>query len=274
MSFKQSGVLKSFLLLIILQSILMAQSWREFRDDMDYSWTVTKDLGTAITNPSGKDLTALLIGSGAVVSAYFLDDTVRNFAKTHQNSFASKIANIDNYYGNYKYMISVPILVYAGGFLSDNSDIQSTGLKLSQAVFYSGLITIIIKELAGRSRPYLNEGRHQFSPFTFNEDRRSFFSGHSSVTFALSTVMANEVDNIAWKIFWYGAAGTVAGSRIYHDKHWFSDTVAGALIGYAIGNFVSRQAKKRDKKFQMMEDAVTDMDNNDFLIQYSIPLYH
>lgn len=267
-------VIQSLTLIFILQSVLSAQSWREFRDDMDYSWTVTKDLGSTIVNPSKNDLTALLIGTGSVVTAYFLDDTVRNYSQTHQNCFISKIANIDNYYGNSKYIISVPILIYAGGFLSKNSNIQNTGLKLTQAVFYSGLITVIMKELAGRSRPYLNEGTHHFSPFAFNEDRRSFFSGHSSVTFAFSTLMANEMDNLAWKIFWYGAAGTVAGSRIYHDQHWFSDTVAGALVGYAIGNFVSRQSKKRDKKIQMMENAVSNNLDSDFLIQFSIPLFN
>ena len=272
MILKKSDAIKSLLLVMIIQSILMAQSWREFRDDMDYSWMVTKDMGSAIATPSKEDLIALLIGSGAVMTAYLVDDTVRNFSQKHQNSVVDKIAYIDNYFGNYKYMVSVPILVYAGGFIGDNTNIQKTGLKLTQAVFYSGLISAIMKELAGRSRPYLNEGTHHFSPFAFDEDRRSFFSGHSSVTFAFSTVMANEVDNLAWKIFWYGAAGTVAGSRIYHDDHWLSDTVAGALVGYAIGNFVSRQAKKRDKKMQLIEDMVSDNMDNDFLIKFSIPI--
>ena len=274
MRYIQYGFIKSLIILSIFQSLSMAQSWRQFRDDMDYSWTVTTDLGSSIANPSSKDLTALLIGSGVVVSAYFLDDTVRNFSQMHQNNLVSSIASVDNYYGNHKYMISIPIVLYTGGFLADNSDIQNTGLKLTQAIIYSGLVTIIVKELTGRSRPYLNEGAHHFSPFAFNEDRRSFFSGHSSLTFAVSTVMANEVDNLAWKIFWYGAAGTVAGSRIYHDQHWFSDTIAGALIGYAIGNFVSRQFQKRDKKIQMMEDPVLNNKEKDFFIQFSISLYH
>lgn len=268
---KRSRLLLLPVLLLHLHTLCVAQSWQEFRDDVDYSWTVTKDLGSTISNPTSDDLTAFLLGSSAVVSAYFLDDTVRNFSQVHQKSFAGKIANIDNYFGNYKYMISMPMLVYAAGFFGDNSDIQNTGLKLSQAVFYSGLITIIMKELAGRSRPYLNEGSFRFKPFAFDEDHRSFFSGHSSVTFAFSTVMANESNNFLWKTFWYGAAGTVAGARIYHDKHWLSDTITGALVGYAIGNFVSRQAKKRDKKIQMMEE-VSGRSDQDFLIQFSIPL--
>lgn len=274
MPYTRYEFMKSLILLLLFQALSIAQSWQEFRDDMNYSWTVTKDLGSAIANPSYKDLTALLIGSGVVVSAYFLDDTVRNFSQRHQNNYASSVASIDNYYGNYKYMISVPMVIYVGGFLADNSDIQNAGLKLTQAVIYSSLLTIIVKELTGRSRPYLNEGTHHFNPFTLNEDRRSFFSGHSSITFTFSTVMANEIDNLAWKILWYGAAGTVAGSRIYHDQHWFSDVIAGALIGYVIGNFVSRQSKKRNKKIQMMEDATLDNMENDFLIQFSIPLSH
>ena len=272
MRIESSNLVKILILTFSLQSLAMAQSWQEFNDDMDYSWTVTKNLGSAITNPSGKDLNVFLLGSGAVLSAYFLDDTVRNFSQNHQNRISGKIANIDNYYGNYKYMIPAPMLIYAVGFFGKNSDIQNSGLKMAQAVFYTGMMTIFIKELAGRSRPYLNEGTHHFKPFAFNEDRRSFFSGHSSITFAISTVLANEVDNLAWKIFWYGAAGTVTGARVYHDKHWLSDTVAGALLGYAIGNFVSRQVKKRDKKIQMMDDTASTNRDNDFLIHFSIPI--
>ena len=261
-----------FVFLFIIQSFIFAQSHQNFHDDLDYTWNVTKNLGNAIIKPSGQDITTFLLGSGAVISACFFDNSIRNYSQSHQNNITGKIAKIDHYFGNYRYTMPIPLLIYAGGLLGKNSDLQHTGLKMSQAIIFTGTITLIIKELTGRSRPYLNESNHHFEPFSFNEDRRSFFSGHSSTTFALSTVLAAEIDNLAWKIFWFGAAGTVAGARIYHDKHWFSDTVAGALVGYTIGNFVSRQGKTRDKKLRMLDDSTSARNENDFIVQFSIPI--
>jgi membrane-associated phospholipid phosphatase len=260
------------ILILCIYSFLPAQTWDEFNNDLDYSWQAGEDLGHVILHPTDKDLTAFLFGTSAVITGYFFDEPVRTFSLSHQNTIAGKIAEIDNYYGHGKYMTTIPVLIYAGGFLSDNTDIQNTGLKLSQAVFYTGILTLFIKEFTGRSRPFLNEGKHHFEPLPLCSERRSFFSGHSSFSFAVSTVLANESDNLAWKILWYGAAGTAAGARIYHDKHWLSDTIAGALVGYAIGNFISRQAKKHDKKLRMLNETDRKNKNADIIFYFSIPL--
>jgi len=59
--------------------------------------------------------------------------------------------------------------------------------------------------------------------------------------------MANYMENIYWKIFWYGSAGIVGMARIYHNKHWLSDVFLGASIGYFIGRFVVNFDKKENE---------------------------
>lgn len=64
-------------------------------------------------------------------------------------------------------------------------------------------------------------------------DRSSFPSGHTATAFAAAEFLRKEY----WKVSpWYGVAGyamaaTTGYLRMYNNKHWLSDVVAGAGIG-------------------------------------------
>jgi len=225
---------------LINNPLLVAQSWDEFKDDVCATGTVGKNLWQAAVQPSDDTKTGYLIGSGAVLLSLLADQSVRDFAQANQTSFGDKLFAIDDYYGS-EYTIAGSVLLYAAGFFSGDKKIKGMGLRTTQALIYTGLFTVVTKEVFGRARPYTNEGPFSFAPLSFKGSNRSFFSGHTSTVFAVSTVMAHEIDNIFWKIFWYGAAAPVGVARIYHDKHWLSDVVAGAFVGYAIGRFVAVQ---------------------------------
>ena len=55
---------------------------------------------------------------------------------------------------------------------------------------------------------------------------------------ALSTVMSRHANSTVLKILAYLPAGFTFFSRIYQDKHWLSDEVPAAAIGYFVGNWV------------------------------------
>lgn len=66
-------------------------------------------------------------------------------------------------------------------------------------------------------------------------DYQSFPSGHTAEAFAGAEFMRMEYKDVSP---WYGVAGyamaTATGMlRMYNDKHWFSDVVAGAGVGIA-----------------------------------------
>jgi membrane-associated phospholipid phosphatase len=61
----------------------------------------------------------------------------------------------------------------------------------------------------------------------------------TTLAFAYSTVIANEVDNVFWKLGRYAATGLVGYSRIYHNQHWFSDVFMSAVLGYFSGKFIN-----------------------------------
>lgn len=182
-----------------------------------------------------KRVGAITAGTGLL---FLLDKPTKAWVQRNRNPINDEIFNLDRYYGN-KYLIFFPWAVYGYGALIGNDKIRIIGRNATEALIFSGAITGGIKLLLGRRRPFLGDGNIFFRPLTFSDDSyQSLPSGHTTLSFAVSTVMAKSLDNIYWKIFWYGSAGLVGASRIYHNKHWLSDVALGAVIGYSVGSFV------------------------------------
>jgi membrane-associated phospholipid phosphatase len=84
----------------------------------------------------------------------------------------------------------------------------------------------VIKVAVGRERPN-------------GQDDKSFPSGHTSNSFALAAVAER---HYGWKLGVpaYLLASLVGASRLEQDKHYLSDVVAGATLGYIVGRTVVR----------------------------------
>ena len=61
----------------------------------------------------------------------------------------------------------------------------------------------------------------------------SFPSRHAIVSWAVATPFAEHY-NAPWL---YGVAGITNFARVANRQHWLSDTVAGSVLGYAIGKW-------------------------------------
>ena len=87
----------------------------------------------------------------------------------------------------------------------------------------------------GRSRPSTGHGDSHFRPFGGSY---SFPSGHTTQAFAVATVIAEHYDSPWVKVASYGLASAVGFARINNNSHWMSDVVAGAAIGFFVGETV------------------------------------
>lgn len=192
----------------------------------------------------------MLITAGVTAGLFLIDEEVRKISRNNQNSLNNTLFNTDRYHGN-EITFGLTALLYGAGLFTKKSGLRETGFKAGTALFYTGLINLSLKILIGRERPYRDQGELSFSPIAFDNDYNSLPSGHASIAFAFSTVMANSIDNIYWKAGWYTLAASVAFSRIYHDQHWISDTFLGAAIGYGIGKFVSEDDGTEYSKFKL-----------------------
>jgi membrane-associated phospholipid phosphatase len=134
--------------------------------------------------------------------------------------------------------------IFAGAFglhglLTDNSSTRKVGFEIVQAALYSGGITAILKAAIGRARPYTDKGAENYLPFTILDDGfHSLPSGHTTLAFALSTVLSRNADSKALKVVAFVPAALTAFSRIYQDYHWASDCLLGAVIGYVVATWV------------------------------------
>ena len=83
-------------------------------------------------------------------------------------------------------------------------------------------------------------------------------SNHVAVMWAAVTPYAKEFD-APWL---YGVAGLTNLARVGSGKHWFSDTVASSLLGYAMGTLTweARRASRLGKnapRLAVAPDRVT-----------------
>jgi undecaprenyl-diphosphatase len=97
----------------------------------------------------------------------------------------------------------------------------------------------IVKPLSGRARPSETAlVLADATPVAINGRNSSFPSGHAATAFAFARVLSLAYPAVT-PVCMVAAAGTAA-SRIFEHRHFFSDCVAGAAIGWLIATWCWR----------------------------------
>jgi len=136
----------------------------------------------------------------------------------------------------------------AYGLIFKNPKMITTTMLATQAYLTGAALEGTIKFISGRTRPTYYaanvEAEPRFlGPFSkIGRDSKgkrrfsSFPSGHTTVAFAAATVFAKEYGDKAYVPFIAYSAATLIGlSRITENKHWATDVLTGAVIGYMAG---------------------------------------
>ncbi len=188
-----------------------------------------------------------------ITSAFFaVDKDIRKFSLEHRHRCFDRIFQIDEVYGK-GYTVLFTGGLYGLGLAFNKPDLRMTGLRATEALVFASMITGAGKIVIGRRRPNAGESQLVFKPMRWNYRYQSLPSGHTTAAFAVSTVLANSLDNTGWKVFCYGAAGAVGAARIYHNRHWWSDVLLGAALGHVVALKVMSidSAPKADKKCRL-----------------------
>ena len=138
------------------------------------------------------------------------------------------------------------------GILAKSEKVKTTTLLATQSVITAVLAEALIKTIAGRTRPNFYPDNVEAEPKFLgplgktgrasngSKSNSSFPSGHTTAAFSAATVFAVEYKNKPYiPIIAYSAATLVALSRLTENKHWATDLVAGAALGYLNGRQVS-----------------------------------
>lgn len=135
--------------------------------------------------------------------------------------------------------------LYGYGKLADNRRVAEVGMRGTESLVVGAGIGILMKGVAGRARPArdVNEpdDYQLMRGFTRGDPFQAFPSGHTIVAFSVASSVTSQMKH--WKpgSQWivgpllYGGAATVAWSRMYDNRHWASDVLAGAAIGTFAG---------------------------------------
>lgn len=133
-------------------------------------------------------------------------------------------------------------------------------LLITEAATLSAFATQLTKIAVGRQRPYAHYGGGSQRP----RDNTSFYSGHASLAFSLAvasgTIATMRGYRLAPAIWGVGLATAATASylRLAADKHYLTDTIAGAVLGSAFG-FAIPYLFHRPKDSEMPGTTITAM---------------
>jgi hypothetical protein len=215
------------------------------------------DLKQAFTKPfhmKSRDWKYLGLFTAGAVGVSLADKPVQQFALRLRKS-TPDVGNVGRYVTNFGGLYELYTLGAFGlyGFVFKNEKMKTTTLLASQAYITGAAVQAVVKSITGRERPYTtNPDSIQASPSFHGPTYKgvkdinnrplhsSFPSGHTTVAFAAATVFAIEYKNRPWiPVFAYSAATLIGLSRITENKHWASDVLVGAALGYLTGRQVS-----------------------------------
>jgi hypothetical protein len=169
---------------------------------------------------------------------------------------------LTNISGTYETITLSAIGGYA--FIVNNQKLKTTTLLATQAYLTGAVVETALKFLSGRRRPnfYNADGTNSnrfYGPFAKghydiqgNKINSSFPSGHATVAFAAATVFAREYKDTKWvPIVSYSAASLIGLSRLTENKHWITDVLAGAVLGFLTG----RQIVNNYHRYQLIQSG-------------------
>lgn len=211
---------------ILLSAFLaMAQPVRAALPAYEMAGVLTGALGIGITEAYKKDLVP---DEPRWKTPPALDAGVRDSLVWSNTKLASTMSDV-MLYG----------VMPAAAFLSPlatNHSYPRAALTIAEAAVMTGVVTQIAKFSFARARPYAYYGNDYSNP----DSRLSFFSGHTSYSFALALssamLLAESHPRQAGIIYAVAiAVAMIPGYlRIAADKHYFTDVLTGAIVGSGI----------------------------------------
>ena len=159
----------------------------------------------------------LIIGSILTTISFSIDSDVKKLVQKNKGNTLDNLTNVFNKAGS-GYAIGIPISTYIIGYYSKNEKLA----KASRVAITSGVVAASIvfpvKYITHRKRP---DG----------SDYQSFPSGHTAFAFAIFGSYAKFYNKGITPYLLYSVPVLTGFSRIYKNKHYLSDVVAGATVG-------------------------------------------
>jgi hypothetical protein len=202
----------------------------------------------------------IILGAGVLnaVGSSFFSDSLKKITIDEINKLDRNSVNFLDRIATYNYspdvstasdylvgtLIASPILLFLDKKMS--SDWSKISLMYVENILFATFFPSWTKESVKRIRPLTYTDKAPIDVKVSEENRRSFFSGHTTMAFA-SAVFLSKVYNDYYPesnsryYVWAGAltAATIVGTlRIVAGAHFPTDVIVGAAVGSACGYLI------------------------------------
>lgn len=205
------------------------------------------DAGSTIASPfrwtKEEWITTSLLTSG-IVGSMFLDTSVKKYSQSIRTENSNIVSEHIEKIGDSGYLLVGLAGTYLTSLFIDNDYLESASLTAVEGIVITSIFTTIGKFAFLRDRPFIAADNLQFRTEPYGgKSQLSFPSGHTGSAFVVATVFAEAYKDIYPVVPYiaYTTATLVGLSRIHDNRHWLSDVIAGATIGYSVGKFISKR---------------------------------
>jgi membrane-associated phospholipid phosphatase len=145
--------------------------------------------------------------------------------------------------------ILVPLVLLWIGYFFKKKTSVIVGWTLAQAMILGSFISSVYKAFTGRVQPNLHDLVHNISHnFNFGFYKHGIFwgwpSSHTTIAFAMALALIQLFPTNKKVHFFAMLYALYIGIGISFSIHWFSEFVAGAIIGSVIGITVGKNFKQ------------------------------
>jgi membrane-associated phospholipid phosphatase len=180
----------------------------------------------------GSTTTRVLTGAALIAGAALFDRAANSYADEHHADPAFKVFRES---GSALPFAELGLAGVAWLARSGTAD-GNVALVSVEAGLTSAAMAEVIKLAVDRSRPAEGRGAGDFGHGSRSDS--SFPSLHTSIAWAVLTPIAQHYD-APWL---YGVAALTNVARTDGRHHWLSDTVAGSVLGYVVGDWFGKRA--------------------------------
>lgn len=239
-----------FLFVFPFQDFLFAENLSK-KDKLNEQFFINfkNDFTDVLVSPTKwkkKDFLNLSAVLGAGFLLYSVDQDIHQWFQDNRSSSSDDFFNVLSFFGHGGAITGLIAALYAAGELSHNNSLRKTALLSLESWLTTGIIVTGLKCVTGRARPNSGESSHSFYPLAIKSRYYSFPSGHASSAFAVATTIARQSEKLYVDILAYSLATLVAISRVHNNKHWPSDVLVGASIGYFVAKKINTLDRKRN----------------------------
>lgn len=220
------------------------------------------DIWSIVTSPVHADHRAvvplLAAGGSIVAAAAFGDSAIYVWMTTHPNAEVVRLLHpireggrLPLYeLGSGQYLLPLSAVLYTAGRLGHSVSLRDAGLGCAAGHLSSAMLREVIYRLVSRARPRITPDPDEIRfPGSSNWDNHSFLSGHASNSMACASFMTHRFSLGVAEPAMYGYVGAIGLGRMLDGRHWFSDTMAGAMMGFAIGKGIADRQLHRNGAF-------------------------